>query len=200
MRWLLRVGDTFYRSLIMPKSIFSRIAVIGILAVSLSPVAMAENGWFVGGSIGKSSIDDTISGFSFDSDSTGYRAFVGYQFNQHFAVDGGYSDLGNFDAFIIQNMMPVPVNADADGFLFNATGLIPLNDTISLYGQAGVFFWDGKAQVAGVDNNVSDTNLRLAIGIEANVYKRLSITGDWSRYDLDGTDADVLALGFRVGL
>lgn len=184
----------------MPEPIYRPAIVLCLLAVAAWQPAVADDGWFVGGAIGNGSIDDDISGFSFDSDSTAYRLYFGYQFNEYFAVDGGYSDLGDFDAFIVQNMMSVPVNADADGFLFNATGIIPLNNTFSLYGQAGVFFWDGKAEVAGIDNNVSDTNLRLAVGVEAKVYKRLSINADWSRYDLDGTDADVLAVGFRVGL
>ena len=173
--------------------------VLGLMVVAWQP-ALADEGWFIGGAVGNGNIEDDVSGFAFDADSTAYRFYFGYQFNEHFALDAGYSDLGNFDAFITQNMMQVPVNADADGFLFNATGIIPLNQTFSLYGQAGVFFWDGEAEVASVNNNVSDTNLRLALGVEARVYKRLSINADWSRYDLDGTDADVFALGFRVAL
>lgn len=184
----------------MLKSIKYQAIALCFLAVAAWQPAAADDGWFIGGAIGNGNIDDDIDGFSFDTDSTAYRFYAGYQFNEYFAVDAGYSDLGSFDEFIVQNMMPIPVSADADGFLFNATGIIPLNATFSLYGQLGVFFWDGKAAVGAINSNVSDTNLRIAAGVEARVYKRFSINADWARYDLDGTDADVLELGFRVGL
>src|SRR5665647_3765154 len=76
------------------------------LAVLASSFAMADDsGWYAGANVGRSSakIDDAriSSGFTSatitdDDRSSGYKIFGGYQFNQYFAVEGGYFDLGNF--------------------------------------------------------------------------------------------------------
>jgi OOP family OmpA-OmpF porin len=77
------------------------------LALALvSPAAMAQmsmGGFYVGGSLGKSSTrfdaNDFSSGSALISESrdrrdTAWKFFVGYNINQNFAVEGGYADLG----------------------------------------------------------------------------------------------------------
>ncbi len=127
------------------------------------------------------------------------RFYGGYSFNEHFSVDGGYIDFGQFNVFVDAGGNSVQISEDADGFLFAATGSIPLSDKFSLYGRLGAFFWDGESLIGNIDDNVSEVNTHLAIGIKAKVYKDLSVTFDWSRFDLDGTNADLLMIGLQLG-
>lgn len=58
------------------------------------------------------------------------------------------------DAFVDSGGNPIQISEDADGFLFAATGSIPLSDKLSLYGRLGAFFWDGESLIGNVDDNV----------------------------------------------
>ncbi len=177
-----------------------RITAIAFLAqIFLMQVAAAEGNWYVGAALGSADFDNTVDGFRLDSNSTAMGFYGGYSFNEYFSVDGGYADLGHFDAIVDAGGNAIPISADADGFLFAATGSIPLTDKFSLYGRLGAFFWDGESLIGNVDDNVSDVNAHLAAGIKATVYKNLSITVDWSRFDLDGTNADLVAIGLQPG-
>ena len=182
------------------KSLTLRHATIAILAqILLMQVATADGNWYVGAAFGSADFDNGIDGFQLDSGDTAMRFYGGYSFNEHFSVDGGYVDFGQFDTFVDNSGTPIQISEDADGFLFAATGSIPLTDKFSLYGRLGAFFWDGASLIGNVDNNVSDVNAHLAAGIRAMVYKNLSVTVDWSRFDLDGTNADLIAIGLQVG-
>ena len=177
-----------------------RKAAIALLTqILLMQVATADGNWYVGAALGSADFDDTVDGFQLDTGSTAMRFYGGYSFNEHFSVDAGYVDLGHFDAFIDSGGNPIQISEDADGFLFAATGSIPLSDRFSLYGRLGAFLWDGESLIGNVDDNVSDVNAHLAAGIKAKVYKNLSVTVDWSRFDLDGTNADLLAIGLQLG-
>ena len=182
------------------KRLTLRQATIAALAqILLMQVAAADDQWYVGAALGSADFDNGIDGFQLDSGGTAMRFYGGYRFNEHFSVDGGYVDFGQFDTFVDAGGNSVQISVDADGFLFAATGSIPLSDRFSLYGRLGAFFWDGESAVGNVDDNVSDVNAHFAAGISATVYKKLSVTVDWSRFDLDGTTADMIAIGLQLG-
>ena len=61
-----------------------------------------------------------------------------------------------------------------------------------------MFFWDGAAEI----NNVSqaspdDSNLYYGAGASYAVTERFSLNADWSRYDLEESQSDVLSAGFQ---
>ena len=177
-----------------------RIAAITFLSqIIMMQVAAADGNWYVGAALGSADFDNSIDGFQLASGGPATRFYGGYSFNEHFSVDGGYVDFGQFDEFVDVGGNQTLISEDADGFLFAATGSIPLTDKFSLYGRLGAFFWDGQSLIGNVDDNVSDVNAHFAAGIKATVYKNLSITVDWSRFDLDGTNADLFALGLQLG-
>ena len=115
-----------------------RQAAIALLTqILLMQVATADGNWYVGAALGSADFDDTVDGFQLDTGSTAMRFYGGYSFNEHFSVDAGYVDLGHFDAFIDSGGNAIQISEDADGFLFAATGSIPLSDRFSLYGRRG---------------------------------------------------------------
>ena len=121
-----------------------------VLAASLvSPVMAAGDGqgFFgsnmlrLGGGIGLNFVSDDIPGFSFDERATALEAFAGYEFNRWFAIEGGYLNGGDASMDFFDGAFRV----ETDGFYATALGSIPLTDTLSVYGRAGIIDWETKA-------------------------------------------------------
>ena len=143
---------------------------LGLLALAIiaSPIANAQtSGWYVGANIGnaKASIDDARitsgllgSGFTAtsitDNDSdTGYKVFGGYQFNRHFALEGGYFDLGQF-GFTAGTLPGGTLNGvmKLSGVNLDAVLLVPFTDKFSGFARLG-------ATSAQADNSFTSTGL-----------------------------------------
>ena len=160
--------------------------------------AKAANGFYLGGSVGKANLDEDFDGLNIDSSSTSYGLVGGWRFNEHFALEGGYHDFGDFEENINIDGVASKVSLSADGFTLGAKGSIPVGQRFSLYGRAGWFFWAGDAEI----NNVSqatpeDGNLYLGAGISYAVNDRFNVTGDWVRYELDGASSGVFSMGVQ---
>ena len=169
--------------------------------LALAPLtAIADSGFYLGGSIGSSSLTDDFDGFDVDTDSISFRLTAGWQFNDFFSLEGGYHNFGKFEQSFDVAGNPVDVRLKADGFTLGATGSYPLGEKFALLGRAGAFFWDGDADI----NNVSqaqpeDTNLYYGGGAKYAISDRFSLLGDWTRYELEDTESDVISLGFTLG-
>jgi len=157
----------------------------------------------IGGGLGKARIDnDRInsqlinSGFSSSSISntskdTSYRVFVGYQFNEYFAMEGGYFKFGEFGFKSVT--VPAGVmnrNAYFDGQNFDLIGSLPINDRLSLIGSFGVdsvrardTFSGGGAVVANNSAaSVRDANYKGGIGFSYKFNQSVSLRGELESY------------------
>jgi len=61
-----------------------------------------------------------------------------------------------------------------------------------------MFFWNGDADI----NNVTvatpeDSNLYIGVGAGYAFTEKFSLTGDWTRYELEDTQSNVLSIGFE---
>jgi len=170
------------------------------MILALTPLsAVAEDGFYLGGSIGSASLTEDFDGFDVDTNSISLRLIAGWQFNDYFSLEGGYHNFGEFEQRIDNGGEPVDISLKADGFTLGVTGSIPLGQKFALYGRAGSFFWDGDAEI----NNVSqaqpeDTNLYIGAGAKYAISDRFSLLGDWTRYELEDTQSNVVSLGFTV--
>ena len=174
------------------------IAVITIL--TCAPLtALAEGRLYLGGSIGTASLNDDFDGFDIDTDSVSLRLIVGWQFNDYFALEGGYHNFGDFEQNFDAGGEPVDVILKADGFTLGVTGTLPLGDKFALFGRAGSFFWDGDAEINNVTQaKPEDTNLYFGAGARYAFSDRLYLLADWSRYELEDTQSNVASLGLTV--
>lgn len=177
----------------------SKAAIVATTLLALAPLsAIADSGIYVGSSVGSSSLKDDVNGFDIDTSSNSVRIIAGWQFNEYVSVEGGYQNFGAFEQrFNDGGANSIDVSLKADGFTLGATGFIPLAKGISLYGRAGAFFWDGDTEV----NNVSqaqpgDTNPYYGGGLKYSLTEKIALLGDWTRYELEDTQAEVFALGF----
>jgi len=168
--------------------------IVGALA---SGAALADNGWYVGGSIGQAYIDERVDTIQLEADSTTFRIFGGYAFGDHIALEASYLDLGTFRDTVDVGGVPVNVSADADGFSIAGVGRLPLSERWSLRGKAGLFFWDGQSTVNGItENDPGDQNAFVGAGLGYDLSEKAGLFLDVEYYDLDGVEPLLATVGF----
>jgi OOP family OmpA-OmpF porin len=178
------------------------VATATCITLLAAPFSALAGGFFVGGSIGKANLNEDFDGLNVDTDSTSYRITAGWRFNEHFALEGGYHNFGDFEQSFDDDGTTIDAKLSADGFLFGAIGTIPLGERFALTARAGGFFWNGAAEINGVSQaSPEDNNLYLGAGARFNVTERFGVTGDWTRYELESATSKVFAIGidYRFG-
>ncbi len=173
-------------------------ATAALLMLLAAPISAQAGGFYVGASIGKAELNEEFDGLVIDDKSTSYRIVAGWNFNEYFALEGGYHNFGDFEQVLDIEGVPVTANLTADGFTLGAAGNVPLTERFSLMGRAGWYFWNGNAEI----NNVSqatpeDGNLYLGAGVKFNVTERFQLIGDWTRYELQDTVSGVFSVGLQ---
>lgn len=185
----------------------AKLLVVAVLALSGASAASqaAAQGFYLGGSVGKSDFDDDnaipdlITSGSVDGSDTGYKIFGGYQFNQNFGVELAWVDLGK--ASYSGTFFGFPVtggSVETSGLNVSAVGILPLGSGFALFGKAGLFAWESKARdvTGGVPFSAKDdgTDLSLGVGVSYDVAKNFGIRAEWERFKAVG-DIDLLSVG-----
>ncbi len=174
-------------------------ALAALITIAMSPLtAAADSGFFVSGAIGSAKLDEDFGDFAVDTSSTSFRLTAGWRFNDYFALEGGYHSFGKFEDQVDDDGVPVNVSLKADGFTLGAIGSIPLGEQFSLFGRAGAFFWDGDADINNVTQATpEDTNIFIGAGADYAFTEQFSVTGDWTRYELEDVSSGVFSIGFQ---
>lgn len=169
-----------------------------ILAAMTPVIAVADSGVYVAASVGQAELSEDFDGFDVDTDSTAFRVTLGWRFNDYFAIDAGYNNFGRFDQSFDTDGAITEVSLKADGFTFGGVGTLPVGERLSLFARAGVFFWDGDADINSVTAATpEDTNLYFSAGARFALTERLSAMVDGSRYELGGTSSTVVSVGLE---
>jgi len=188
--------------------------------VGVASAQAADTGFYVGGSLGQSEVSD-FSGADFDAElntwgltsststddtDTGWKAFAGYRIMKYLAVEGAYTDFGEFTAhssITAPSAGIVNTNIEAEAWTISALGILPLADNFSLFARLGVNLWNVDISARGTGSGVaasesdSDDGTEWVYGVGAafNITKNLSVRGEWERYDFDDADIDLLSAG-----
>lgn len=170
-----------------------------ILAVFLVPsLAQADSGLYFGASIGSSHLDEDFNGLNIDTDATAYRFVGGFQLGDYLGIEGGYHNFGDFAETVNIGGFSTRSEIAADGWTLGGTLGLPLSDQISLFGRAGVFFWDADVGVNGFSIDLPENeNPYYGAGAKVDITPNLSLVGDWTRFELDTIDSDVISGGFQ---
>lgn len=174
------------------------LASLAAASMAIPAIAAADSGLFVGGSIGSATIDDRFDGVNLDANTSAYRIVGGYQLGDLFGLEIGYQDFGDLDEIVLIGPVSSLTRISAEGWTAGGTLDLPLSDNVSLFGRAGVFFWDADVSIDGFSIDVpSDENPYYGAGARLKVSSNLSLIGDWSRFELDDVDTDVISIGFQ---
>ena len=165
---------------------------------ALPQAAYADTGAYVGASIGNARLDDNFDGFGIDTDADAYRLFGGIQFSDALGIEAGYLNFGDFSETVDLGGLLSRTDITGDGWTLGATLALPLSENLSLFGKGGVFFWDTDISVDGFSiDTPGDDNPYYGGGLKLEVGDNFSLTGDWTVYEFDILETDVISLGFN---
>jgi hypothetical protein len=160
------------------------------------PALSADNGIYLGASVGQSGVsyDESFEGqnFSFDADSTGYKAILGWRFVDWLAVEANYVDLGSGD----DRVAGQKIEADVSGLSLSALAFLPLGP-VDVFARVGVIDWeaDVKARNLGVSLSDDGTDLTYGVGAQFRVWS-LSLRAEYERFDISDADrVDMISVG-----
>lgn len=173
------------------------------VAMGLAPMsdALAESGFYVGGSVGDATISvdapdgDLGDTFKFDESDFAWKAFGGYNFDvafMDFAIEGGYVDLGAPSG---TSPLGTAIGVDVAGWDVFALAGFKLGP-VGLFAKAGMISWDADASAGGVDQG-GDSGTDPAYGIGARfTLGGFEIRGEYEMFDIsDANDVYMLSLG-----
>ena len=138
--------------------------------------------------------------------SDGYKAsgklFAGYEFDQTWGVEAGYTDFRKSNANYTLNGKTGTAKSDGHAFYVAAKATAPLNEQFSVYGKLGAAY--NKADLSATDTTLnrdySKTELYGGVGVQYNLNKQVALTAEYERYGKKkdfGAKADVITVGAR---
>jgi opacity protein-like surface antigen len=131
--------------------------------------AGAESGVYVGAGAGNSNIEGPIGSSTFDTDLTGYKLILGYNFGLvpliDAAIEGSYVDMGKESTGGIEYSQTS----------FNGFGLLGLSlGPFGLFAKAGIASWEGETTIGGLKSTESGTDPVYGVGVRLHI---LHVTG-----------------------
>jgi OOP family OmpA-OmpF porin len=180
------------------RTITTILTIVG-LTLALASGAQANEGFYVGGAIGKGYLDENIDGIRIDTDSSTYRIYGGYGFTRYFGVEAAYLDLGTFRETIDVGGVDVPVSASAAGFSLAAVGTLPLSERFSALARLGYYFHDGESSAAGIaEDSPSEKSPFIGIGLAYDLSEVLEVNVGIDYIDTDDADPTLATLGLTL--
>lgn len=190
------------------------LAVITTVFISMNLVQ--ASGFYVGAGVGFNDTDlngDDVdsalaaegftSATSIDDGSLGFQVFAGYEINQYFAIEGGWTDLGKAESdsdISAPSVGTAQTEMEVDGFKLGLQAGTEVTKNFSVFANLGMFFWDAEydssAQIGGeivrMSTDDDGTDLYFGLGAEYAINEALGVRGEWNRYTLNGdTDTDI---------
>ncbi|MBT8091389.1 MAG: porin family protein [Gammaproteobacteria bacterium] len=161
-------------------------------------LATADGGLFIGASVGNTTVEDNFDGFVLDGDTNSYRLVTGFQFGDMLGLEIGYQDFVELNELLTVGTSTSAYLIKTSGWTAGASLDLPVGNAFSLFGRAGVYFWDADVIVDGFSIDLpGDENPYYGAGARVNVSPNLSLIGDWTRFELDKAYADTISIGFQ---
>ena len=182
--------------------------VVSVLAASSS--AYAENGIYVGASLGPSRAVSWCEDNTGDCEDValGWKAYMGTQFHPNWAIEAAFVDLGEFTATDTSGGFPIDAEAEVTGFNIAAIGILPMSPTFAFLGRFGVILSSLDIQASGGGQSASDrasnTSLAVGLGARVGITDRVFARVEWERFadigddETGQDDVDFLSVGLGM--
>jgi len=133
------------------------------LMLAMTPVSSRAdvNGWYLGASYGRSTIDIGI--IPKEPINVGYKIFGGYRHGV-LAVEGGYLDFGDTS----DDYLGLPIDIQLTGMDIMGLLILPLGP-LDIYGKAGMMWWDYELDSAGGSDSDEGSDSMAGIGVAIGV-------------------------------
>ncbi|MGH8175026.1 MAG: outer membrane beta-barrel protein [Steroidobacter sp.] len=152
------------------------------LLVASGSALAADNGIYIGGSVGKANLEiDNLAGIDeadFEGDDTGYKFIVGIRPLDWFGVEASYVNFGEAE----DTVLGFPLEAEGDGISAFGVGFLAVGP-VDLFAKGGLISWDSK--VTGFDED--GTDLAYGVGAQFRVWS-ISVRAEYEIFDVDDVD------------
>jgi outer membrane immunogenic protein len=170
---------------------------VAALLLAVSVPAHADSGFYVGASIGRSTLDTDVSddagSLDFDDGDTAWKGFVGFNIDAFvidLAIEGGYVDFGQPAEQVAGN----DLEFDLTGWdVFGLAG-VELGP-IGVFAKAGFIDWSADASLNGARvASDSGTDPAYGIGVRFSLFSA-EVRGEYEYFDVEDVDASLLSVG-----
>lgn len=178
------------RSNDMKKTIFALIASAAALG-GISAAHAAEPGAYVGVGVVSSEhkynlANDTSNGDRTSNEWSG-KVYGGYNFDQRFGLEGGYTDFGKSSYRYSVGANSGAIDSDAYSLYLAGKANYPINNQVSLNGKLGLAYNKNRVNGTGLAASyaVGDkdrTGLYASVGAEYALNQKTSLTLDYEHY------------------
>lgn len=150
----------------------------------------ADNGIYIGGSVGRASVEvDDLGGLSsadFKGDDTGFKLIAGIRPLDWLGFEVSYVDFGNPD----DTVAGTRIETDGDGFSGFGVGFLAVGP-VDLFAKVGVLSWDTNI----ARQNLDGTDLAYGVGAQFR-FLSLAVRGEYEVFDIDDLDdANMFSIG-----
>lgn len=175
----------------MNKLVFALIASIAAVGAAQAQTVGSTTPHFYAG-IGAATSDNVTT----DDYRTGAKVYGGYQIDQNWAVEGGYTWFDKQDF----NRSGVRGDVKSENSYIAGKYTYAFNDRFSGFAKLGVAYTERKlrSNVGGYNDN--DTGLYGGLGVQYKLNQNVSLIGEYERYGKDkelGAKADVYTVGVQ---
>jgi opacity protein-like surface antigen len=176
----------------MSRTLVRSLVASAALAAVASPALAADNGFYLGGSVGQANTKaDFGSLANFNESDTGYKLYAGFRPIDLFAVEVAYVDFGSPSASI----GPVRANADTKGATAFGLVYLPLPiPLVDLYAKAGFARIDSKIDSSSFRLDRTDTNFAWGVGGQLN-FGSLAVRAEYEKFKTDAGNPDLVSIG-----
>jgi OmpA family protein len=161
--------------------------VLASLALMIALPAAADDGFYFGGSVGRTALSsgNTVP-IEVKGDTNSYKVFLGYRFLKFFAVEGAYADLGSAK----DTTNGQQNEAKFKGYHGEGIVLLPLG-IADIFAKAGAFSYtsDFTSNVAGLPASASKdgTAPLYGAGVQFRI-KSWAVRGEVEYFDVKNAD------------
>lgn len=144
--------------------------------------------------------------------STGYKLQLGYQFNEHLAVEGGYVNLGSASSSANNQQLGASLNSSmkSQGMNAVAVGILPIGERFSLFGKAGLIYASSDTTNSGQVNGGRAVSTALhksgmaptwGVGAAYKLTEKVALRADFDQYRNQGDDSNKQSVNlFSLGV
>ena len=130
------------------------------------------------------------------------KLFGGYDFNQNWGVEAGYTDYRTSNASYTVGGVPGSAEADGHSVYLAGKATLPVNERFSVYGKLGAAYnkVDLSSTTPGLSRDESDTELYGGVGVQYNLNQNVSLIAEYERYGSSrdfGAKPDVWTVGAK---
>ncbi len=161
---------------------------LSLLLLGCGSTAMAaDNGIYVGGSVGQANVEIQEGVVDIDGDDTGFKVIAGIRPLDWLAVEANYVNFGE--------PKDDGVEIDADGISAFAVGFLAVGP-VDLFAKGGLVSWDSTVGVEGFRRSDDGTDFAYGVGAQFRVWS-LSLRAEYEVFDVDDVDdLNMLSVGF----